>query len=164
MESSRAKNTPDPSIAPTTNLDREQLVHQDTNAMTEVALALAMAFFTVLVLALVSMGVPAVHTSEATCDTEPPTQVATVAVNASSNARDLAAEEILFLYYQGGFYSQDFEPASISNIINNQEVIVAAPPDASLATLLDIQARISGPNLSITTLNQPWMNALEERL
>lgn len=134
-------------------------MHNDTNAMTEVALALAMAFFALMVLTLVSMGVPSA-TSDAAGDTA--VNEAIAVEGAATNERALASSEQLIFYYDGQFFDSDLNALAPSLNIAGA-VVLAVPRDLSLADLLEVRRRISSPNLSITTLDGDWQQALETR-
>jgi hypothetical protein len=77
------------------------------NAMTEIALALAMAFFSIMVLAMISMGVPASEAAKPT----------TATALAESRTEDAPAarlsperEDVLVVFHDGRFWDRDLNP------------------------------------------------------
>lgn len=129
----------------------ESSLLQDTNAMTEVALALAMAFFTVLVLALVSMGVP--HMSLKLPGTN------TIAVSASGGSRDVDADEVLVIYFESNFYNDQLK--KLSNLPASNKLIVAIPGTVSLQGLMELQTQFADRQVAITALDPAWQARLE---
>ena len=125
---------------------------QDTNAMTEVALALSMAFFTVLVLALVSMGVPAMNVK--------PPQSNTVTLSAPGDIREIEADEVLLIYFASTLYNDRLE--KINQLPTESKMIVAVPGTVSLEELIGLQIQFENRKFSITTLDEQWQERLKD--
>ncbi len=124
----------------------------DTNAMTEVALALAMAFFAVLVLALVSMGVPTMNVKSP--------QVSTVVVSATQGSREIQANEVLVIFFESRLYNDQL--TKLNELPATGKLIVAVPGTASLQDLLELQSRFVNRAFSITSLDPAWRARLED--
>lgn len=135
--------------------------------MTEIALALAMAFFSVLVLALVSMG--GGQSSDAP-QTAAEILAASFAPPAPSDAPAASAvteEDQLIVYHQSGFYDRDLQPLSEAAIqaLADQtsaegRIILAIPPDLPLGEAMAVRARIANPQTIVTPLTEEWMARL----
>ena len=125
---------------------------QDTSAMTEVALALSMAFFTVLVLALVSMGVPAMNVK--------PPQSNTVTLSAPGDIREIEADEVLLIYFASTLYNDRLE--KINQLPTESKMIVAVPGTVSLEELIGLQIQFKNREFSITTLDEQWQERLKD--
>jgi hypothetical protein len=128
------------------------------HALTEVALALAMAFFAMMVLAMVSMSVRSVVEPETLTVSEQPQQ-------AEQHSEPIAAdvEPQLIIYYLGRFSTADGKPMDLQTIDPHQALVLAIAPDISVQEALAVKAKISSPDLTITTLTPQWLNHLEKR-
>jgi hypothetical protein len=131
------------------------------NAMTEIALALAMAFFSVMVLAMVSMGASSSETVEAVkAATAETLQISPS--KPSSSAQPVAAKSRIIVFYQGQYLSDQLKPIALSSVNPDEEIILAIDPTLPLSGALDARAALTTQNITVTTLDQRWMRALEE--
>ena len=128
-------------------------MYNDSSAMTEVALALAMAFFTILVLALVSMGVPQAFSSKQT-------SLTTVDVIPSSGGRALSKEEVFIIYNGESFFSDQLQPLAV--LPHGKPLVVGVPGDLPLSEILDLHAITAGHEFSVTALDPAWENQLKQ--
>ncbi len=145
------------------------------NAMTEIALALAMAFFAIMILTMVSMGGKgsAAVTDRADAasrsDLNPPPdglrllpsakQAATV-----QNGRDARVLEPhqLIIFSGGRFLDDKLQPLDAAKIAAMSQPVLAVPPEMSLAEAMAAKGRLALPNLTVTTLNRHWLEAIKE--
>ena len=136
------------------------MVQTDNNAMTEVALALAMAFFAIFILAAVSMSQPSAQAPSKKPETN---IVHDLNLQFENNAeRDLEATEILLIYHKGKFLDAELKPyASENGGSPTARFVVAVSPDLSMAQMLEIKQQKNLPNLAITLLNKEWQQRLE---
>lgn len=130
-----------------------------SNAMTEIALALAMAFFSVMVLAMVSMSVPregaaSVEALDSTLDLTP-------AASENDSAPQSSTAPFLIIFYKGRFLAEDFRPLDISRLPESA-LVLAIAPDMEMAAAMRIRERIPRPDLTVTTLDDRWITALKE--
>lgn len=135
-------------------------------AMTEIALALAMAFFAILVLALVSMG------AGQPPDTAPETKgdilaAALIPPGQEGSATPMESRDVLVVYHHGRFLDRDLAPlsdtalAALSAIREGEgRVVLAVPPDLPLGEAMAARGRIGRPDLLVTVLNADWMARL----
>lgn len=125
--------------------------------MTEIALAMAMGFFSVMVLTMISMGVGLGQ--KGAMDTiilAPPAP--------QSAAADTVKKDDLLVIYDGGRYlGRTLRPLDTAAIARASRVILALPPDLSMAAAMKARQGIKAKNLVVTTLDRRWRRALEDR-
>ena len=128
------------------------------NAMTEIALALAMAFFSVMVLAMVSMGA-------GSGDAGQQAAVETLKVVPSapaSQAQPAVANAKIVVYYQDRYLDDQLQPVDPNGFSADQPIILAIDPDLSLSGALEARSAITTTNITVTTLDPRWMRTLKE--
>lgn len=126
------------------------------NAMTEIALALAMGFFSLLVLTMISMG--AGHGSASPAVATLLKAVPAVAGNARSAT--LGPEDTIVVYHDGRFFDTELEPVEPGAIAAGGRVVLALDPGLSLSEVLRAQARIAAPDLVVSVLDERWLAVL----
>lgn len=136
------------------------------NAMTEIALALAMGFFAIMVLAIVSMGAGS-PTSDGVA--EMPTKkriLASALVPASTSdatgATTVSSKDRLVFFYGGHFYDSTLKRFLPENLGRVGRVILAVPPTLSMSESLDVRAKVSTSDLIVTTLDRAWIERLKD--
>ena len=135
-----------------------------SNAMTEIALALAMAFFGIMVLAMLSMG-SALKTETSVAPNL--TEGIHLSLPAETNvetvkARKVAAEEVI-IYWSGRFFDSSLEPIVPETLADHERLVLAIAPDLSIREAMAERKQITAAGLEITALDSRWMNTLEER-
>ncbi len=126
------------------------------NAMTEVALALAMGFFSMLVLTLVSMGGGKADGRAAlTAVLAPP-----AAHQQAARPEQPAADDFVLIYHQGRFLTAQLEPIDPKTIETTKRVVLAFPPKLSMAEALAARAEVQAERLVVSTLDDRWLAAL----
>ncbi|MEQ8249202.1 MAG: hypothetical protein RID42_16095 [Alphaproteobacteria bacterium] len=123
------------------------------HAMTEIALALAMAFFTLLVLALVSMG----------------TGIATPGVGSGGVAVvesrvgpvGAANDRDVLIWHRGQF----LDPHTLDPVdpLGAQPLAVAVDPATPLAAMVALTQQLAGRDVVIAAQTQEWIDALAAR-
>lgn len=119
-------------------------------AMTEVALALSMAFFCLLVLALISMGIPAAETVR--LETEG---------RGDSAPRLLDETERLILFHAGRFLDRaggEVDPAAIGG-----PVVLAVDPALPLDRVLAARSRFA-TEVTVSPLDPDWLTHLSREV
>ena len=145
---------------------------QDTtsSAMTEVALGLSMAFFTLLIVALLSMSVPKVTSNKSTTiatDTTPEdlkknkTIDVKIDSKANNNKNTHSTSQFVF-YYLDNFYDRSLVLRTISSFSQDKTLIVAVNPQLTFAEVFNLRQKINHPKLSITTSNEAWRARLKQ--
>ena len=127
----------------------------EDGAMTEVALALAMAFFSILVLTLVSMG-----------GGETPSYQAIYLVQTSSDrpASVLPADDDVIVIFDGERYlDTDLNPLDPASVTadGGRRIVLAIDPSVRLADVMAARSRIAVSNLVIANLDDRWRAAIE---
>lgn len=153
-------------------------MHQHTNhdtstqAMTEIALGLCMAFFSLLILALFSIGLPkqiqsneaATNTQSSLSNQEQLQLVGNKGKNASGNPPESKKQQYVF-YFNGAFYDKQPKRLTINHLSQfetEQPLILAVQDNLPLLQVMAVRKQINHPNLSITMLDQKWKNQLEK--
>ena len=136
------------------------------NAMTEVALALSMAFFSIMILAMVSMS--AVHeTAQVPQDAPDKTLAAKLAATktdvSKAGTASPSSEDTFIVYHQGKFLDRDLNPLDPKTIQSLGRVILALSPDTAMAEALKARSTIGAENLIVSMLNEKWLTALKRR-
>lgn len=126
-----------------------------TSAMTEIALALAMAFFTIFVLAAVSMG-----SSPGSRAAVPEAPALTLEADEGQGG-GAASDEGWLIYFGGHFYDLGLRPVDPARQAAAKYLAVA--PGLSIAEVLALTAQFSGPKPAISLLQEPWLSKLEAR-
>lgn len=127
----------------------------EDGAMTEVALALAMAFFSILVLTLVSMG-----------GGETPSYQAIHLVQTSSDrpASVLPADDDVIVIFDGErYFDTDLNPLDPASVTadGGRRIVLAIDPSVRLADVMAARSRIAVSNLVIANLDDRWRAAIE---
>lgn len=148
---------------------------QSTQAMTEVALALSMAFFSLLLLALVSIGVPDSQFSIENTHKESAQENILEAVpefvlresvdltkERSENSRKGTSsnqDTQYVFYYKSKLYDKNLQHTHISKLSSTQKTVVAMPMDTDVAQALELQQRFSEFNVTLTIMDKDWLAA-----
>ncbi|MGQ8365697.1 hypothetical protein [Glaciecola sp. 1036] len=140
---------------------------QDTsaNAMTEVALGLSMAFFSLMIVALVSVSLPQSSSLESE-NLAPKINANRLQLEAQNQelTSDTAQERAFFLfYYEGTFYNQALEPTIPAQISTESPIVLAIAPNVNIEEALALQKVFGQKSIQITSMNQDWLTAVGSR-
>ena len=128
------------------------------NAMTEIALAMAMGFFSVMVLTMMSMGVGlGAKSSMESAVLAPP------ASSASAAADTVKADDLLVIFDRGRYLGRDLKPLAPGKVARAPRVILAVPPALSMAEAMKARRGVGTANLVVTTLDARWRQALKDK-
>ena len=137
------------------------------NAMTEIALAMAMGFFSVMVLTAMSMGV---SVPVAKSQPQRPDRAMISAVIADSGSArgtgsvdKLTNKDVLVVFDGRRFLGRDLKPFDLTTIDATKRVVLAVTPDLSMAQAIEARRKIAASRLVITTLDGNWRRALQEK-
>ena len=146
--------------------------HDSTvQAMTEVALGLSMAFFAILILALISMGVPQEKHQPKNLSKIDDTEKLLI-VNANESNADKSNEDehskstdmvAYIFYYQSHFYDQDLKPIEANELLPEQQYVLALPANTSLSETIQVKEHLKKYNVLVTQMNDEWSQALAMR-
>ena len=153
-------------------------MHQHTNhdtstqAMTEVALGLSMAFFSLLILALFSIGLPEQTQKNVPVQKNQPSFASDEQLKIVSNSKKQSSSKIdqnnkqqYAFYFNGQFYDKQLKRLNSDNFArfdSQQPLILAVQDSLALIQIMALRKQINHPNLSITMLNQKWQTQLEK--
>ncbi|OUR90591.1 hypothetical protein A9Q81_19090 [Gammaproteobacteria bacterium 42_54_T18] len=162
-------------------------VETDSQAMTEVALGLAMAFFAMMILAMMSMSMPSDDVVSLAISKVGNSNItfkegvkivannkgATAGEGASRESQknmtyEKASDENIIIFYQDRYFDISLQPLNVAtlgansstNFSTTKRYILALPPDLSLSDALIAREKISSPNLTITQLDEAWLKRL----
>jgi len=126
------------------------------NAMTEIALALAMAFFSIMVLTMVSMGV---------AENKTPAVAGAMLAPAADDAKAAAVkprtDDVIVVYHGGRFYNRDLQPVDPSSINTSGRALLALSPALPMGEAIAVRTQINVSNLIVSTLDSRWLKTLE---
>ncbi len=138
------------------------------SAMTEIALALAMGFFSIMVLTIISMG------SGSSPAGKKIQNIALVApVNSTDqapgfeNSRNHRTQKII-IFDGKRFLDTKLRPIDIATINStggSKDVVtvLAMPPEISIKAAMEAKGQLKVDNLVVSHLNDAWLNALRSR-
>ncbi|MTI08731.1 hypothetical protein [Curvivirga aplysinae] len=137
------------------------------NAMTEIALALAMGFFAIMILTLVSMGAGTAEVSQETHESNSFISAALAPAKPdqsenSSVVSKVQQQDQLVIYYHGQFMDAEMKPIVISQIFQDEKsrVILALDPELPMIEAMSIRSKIPTEKLVISALDQSWLTRL----
>ena len=135
------------------------------NAMTEIALALAMGFFSLMVLTLISMGAGQTGKSA-------PEVLALAPMTDQSRTADAATtalgNDLIFIFDGKRFLDTELRPVDPQTVIQSmtgpaRRVVLALDPSLPLKEAMAARARVNAPNLVVSSLDARWIKALATR-
>ncbi len=137
------------------------------NAMTEIALALAMAFFAIMILTMVSMGGQGrANDAIPVKSVRQPLQVLPSASQADGKGEDgkeiVPAPGQLVILVGGQFLDDQLRPLAPQAVSAMEHPVLAVTPETSLAQVMSAKDRLDHPDLTVTTLDQHWIDAIKE--
>ena len=138
-----------------------------SNAMTEVALGLSMAFFALLVVALVSIGLNPTNTS-AEQGLQPSSnelisqnfQVDHLQV--SHHQADTSAGQVnnnhqqLFFYVNDTLYTSDLVEIPVAQLSTSTHPVLAISATMNVKDLVELKQQLNGINAEFTMMNNEW--------
>ena len=136
-----------------------------TNAMTEVALALAMGFFSLMILTLVSMG--AGEGPARPDDPEAVTTISAIVVTADQQARSGSAEpsldDVFLMYWQGRFFDSVAKPVNPQSVqvSGTSRLVLAVDPNLPLGEVSKARALLVQEDVIVAQLTADWIDALK---
>ncbi len=137
------------------------------NAMTEIALALAMAFFAIMVLAMVSMGTQAKPKENNEENNQAINLIELLAPAKPSEANEATSvgnKDIIIFFNAGVYYNQELIPLSAQALAqmitqtgqSDQQIILALSPDLSMQQALQAQQDFNATSVRITLMDEAW--------
>ncbi len=137
-----------------------------TNAMAEIALALAMGFFSIMVLTMVSMGSGMVsQTAKASIKEEPITIAKTAEKNEPAEGEGSNANvepDTLVIFHKGQYLDHKLKVVTPSSLMGREKIVLAVSPDLSMSKTMDARMNLSVQDITVVVLTDTWLQALKE--
>jgi len=137
-----------------------------SNAMTEIALALAMGFFSIMIVAMVSLGAGTGRPDGAGPAKAERPSVARLVEAVPDSARGSAAEDAdnsrYVIYHDGQFLDREMAPVDPASVQRGdaERVVLALPPDLPMQEVLAARQRFEAVDPVVAALTEDWMEAL----
>lgn len=146
-----------------------------TQAMTEVALGLSMAFFALLIIALMSVALPAqtpatnASQSKSVDINMDMSQAVRLSLDTLTSGQQASDEklsvaeknsQVVLFYWGGQFFDSQKQVVNVQELGAQNDVIVAVDPNISFTHLIQIQNQFSGKPMRLTSLDEQWQQAL----
>ena len=151
-----------------------------TNAMAEIALALAMGFFSIMVLTMVSMGAGLAPDprDSAAADSAPALRAGvsvapparrdadsgSAAAEKSPARAETPSRPSILVYYQGRFFDGALKPADPAVPGTEGWRVLAVDPALPMAGILKVWSQVGGSDLTVTVLGEDWLAALNKEV
>ena len=126
------------------------------NPLTEVALALSMAFFSIMVLTIFALS----HSSKTANSNEK----ISISPTSLAKKKENKNRDIIF-YFEDNFYNKKFKKWHIDKqILNPNGYTVAVPSEISVKKLFEIRQTLKKFDIKITQQNKKWNDALTKNI
>jgi hypothetical protein len=129
------------------------------NAMTEIALAMAMGFFSIMVLTSMSMVIQKVPKVA-----RAPQSIATTILIPQDEKNGpegrLKENDQLVIFDGQNFLDRDLSRLDLSTLVREHRVILAVAQDLRIASILSAQDRLSTHQVVVTPLSDSWQRAI----
>jgi len=135
------------------------------NALAEVALALAMGFFSIMVLALVSMGAGIKNEKKDPINVSKGVILSPSVSAKKDNNRStkITPPNSLLIFFQGRFLDAQLREVTPEIWEPKDEVVLAIEPNISMGEAISLQKKINTKNITITTLDKKWLSTLKDK-
>lgn len=134
-----------------------------TQAMTELALGLSMAFFSIMILALLSMHQTTISNPQPELSQGINNVVDVTAAPGPGSTQTLDDQTQVVFYFNGKLFDQSLQQLTIDRLDKNHQLIVAVEPNVSFLQVVKLKNHINHPQLSITTINEQWLHQLQDQ-
>lgn len=140
------------------------------SAMTEVALALAMGIFSIMVLTMISMGIGPAETGNKP-EKNSAQNIEALVVSGKAQSKNgtssLKQTDFIVIFHQGEFFDQSLKTISAQTVsqsakAENQRIVLAIDPSAPLDKVLKARDSFAADNLIVTRLDQAWIDRLAD--
>lgn len=135
-----------------------------THAMTEVALGLSMAFFALLILALLSFATPNSTKSDDILKKQGVINKVEVSTSSSSDSEETPLTPQFVFYFKGKLVDEKLQPVEFAQLDDKKEMVLAVPRDIEFSKVISLRKKINHSKLSITSINKQWQSRLEQLL
>ena len=132
----------------------ERHSNYENNALTEVSLALAMAFFSIMVLCIYALSQSHLNQSKKNVEI----------INNDKNLPKINNKnEVLIYYFKENYYDKQFRILDIEKVLKLKNIILSVSPKISLENLFRIKSKIKSQNVKITQFNHEQIGKFLEK-
>ena len=126
------------------------------NPLTEVALALSMAFFSIMVLCIFVLYQKNMELQSTN----------SLVINSNSSKKiEVKNKRSIIFYFNTNFYNKDFEKLDLNKIHkNNEGYLLAVPSNISVKKLFEIKSKVKSLDIKITQQNKEWNDAFQNQI
>ena len=127
------------------------------NAMTEISLALAMAFFSIMVLTMVSMSATPPQAENGNGVSA--LQMAPVNTAKPNKSATIEKDQII-VYWNGRYMDHNLRTIQLETYPHRGRKVLALAPSLSMSEALSARAGLNGSDILVSTLNERWLKRL----
>ena len=125
------------------------------NPLTEVALALSMAFFSIMILSIFALS---------QTDTKLKSTSSLKINSSSSQKNDQKNKREIIFYFKKDFYNKNFKKWNLDNIPKSDTgYFLAVPPEISVKELFEMKSLFKNIDVKITQKNKEWADAFNNK-
>jgi len=135
------------------------------NAMAEIALALAMGFFSIMVLTLVSMGgglAPASETIHQQVGVSMSRTDNPDAPKETSEASETISPDTLVIFHEGRYLDASLKPLDPASLADKEKIVLGVDAEISMAEAMEAREKVPNNNITVAPLDPRWQTALKE--
>ena len=128
------------------------MIGDSENPLTEVALALSMAFFSLMVLMLFAI-------------TNTPNSSNRQALEIQTSAESEAKKEspTYLIFYKGEYFNELLEPTNPAEQDPAKPLLLAVTPELDISSMMNAMQKITHPHPEVIILSQKWQQALNKK-
>ncbi len=135
------------------------------SALAEIALALAMCFFSIAIVSLVSMAVPAAtaNTARTPEASSPPFPKVTLASAVGEQDKAPMPSDMTLVVHDGtSFRDAELNALNTDSLDPATPVLLAVPPSVGIEAAAALRSKIAADSVVVTALDAAWLQALRE--
>ena len=122
------------------------------NPLTEVALALSMAFFSIMVLSIFALSQKQIKLKDEN----------SLSINSSSPVKEKPKNKrSIIFYFNKNIYDKHFKKLNLQNFKNKKGYALAVPPQISVKELFEIRNSLKKNDIKIIQQNKEWNDAFK---
>ena len=136
-------------------MEKNMQSEYSNNPLTEVALALSMAFFSIMVLSIFALS---------QTDTKLKSTNSLKINSSSSEKNDQKNNREIIFYFKKGFYNKNFKKWNLDNITKSDTgYFLAVPSEISVKELFEVKSLFKNTDVKITQKNKEWADAFNNK-
>ncbi len=128
------------------------MIGDSENPLTEVALALSMAFFSLMVLMLFAI-----------TNTPNSSNQQAVEVQTSAEAEAKKESPTYLIFYKGEYLNELLEPTNPAEQDPAKPLLLAVTPELDISSMMNAMQKITHPHPEVIILSQKWQQALNKK-